>query len=100
MGSTGAISNYGRRLIPHLIDERAQNGWVQPFTSIPRSSDPSDGFIDISYRQFANAINHCAWWMREVLGESQHSTVIAYTGPSDIRYGILTIAAIKTGFKV
>ena len=91
---------YGRRLIPHLIDERAQNGWEQPFTSIPRSSDPSDGFRDISYRQFANAINHCARWMQQNLAKSSDSNTIAYTGPSDIRYGILTIAAIKTGYKV
>lgn len=92
--------HYGRRLIPHLIDERAQNGWPQPFTSIPRSSNPNDGFKDISYGQFANAINHCAWWMLGNLEKSQDCNIIAYTGPSDIRYGILTIAAIKSGLKV
>ena len=92
--------NYGRRLIPHLIDERAQNGWGQPFTSISRSLNPSDGFRDISISQFANAVNHCAWWMQEALGKSQDAETIAYTGPSDIRYGILTIAAQKAGYKV
>ncbi|KAL9046301.1 MAG: hypothetical protein Q9214_000832 [Letrouitia sp. 1 TL-2023] len=92
--------DYGRRLIPVLVDERARNGWQQPFTSIPRSSDPNDGFVDISYRQFANAVNRCAWWMQRNLVRSQPSVTVAYTGPSDIRYGILTLAAIKTGFKL
>ena len=91
---------YGRRLIPHLIDERAQCGWKRPLTSIPRSSTPKDGFKDVSYRQFANAVNHCAWWLQEVLPKTQKLRTIAYSGPSDIRYGILTIAAIKIGYKV
>ena len=99
MNSTDGL-DYGRRLIPHLIDERANKDWKQPFTSLSRSADPIDGFDDITYRQFANAINHCAWWMQSVLGKSHEYNTIAYTGPSDIRYGILTIAAIKTGFKV
>ena len=99
MGSTDEV-DYGRRLIPHLIDERANQDWKQPITSVSRSADPIDGFDDITYRQFANAINHCAWWMQTVLGTSHEHNAIAYTGPSDIRYGILTIAAIKTGFKV
>lgn len=91
---------YGRRLIPQLIDERAGKGWKQPLTSFSRSANPIDGFVDISYRQFANAINRCAWWMQGVLGESHEHNIVAYTGPFDIRYGIMTIAAIKTGFKV
>lgn len=99
MASTDRVE-YGRRLIPQLIDERAEKDWKQPFTSFSRSANPIDGFEDISYRQFANAINRCAWWMQGVLGESHEHNTIAYTGPSDIRYGILTIAAIKTGFKV
>ena len=100
MSANETPPQFGRRLIPHLIDERAQCDWRQPLTSIPRSSKPRDGFKDISYRQFANAVNHCAWWMREALPKAHGPSTIAYTGPSDIRYGILTIAAIKTGFKV
>ncbi len=99
MGFTD-ITDYGRRLIPHLIDERAEKNWSQPFTSLSRSANPIDGFEDISYRKFADAVNRCAWWMQDVLGKSCEYNTIAYTGPSDIRYGILTIAAIKTGFKV
>ena len=79
--------DYGRRLISHLIDERADKDWKQPFTSLSRSADPIDGFDDITYRQYANAINHCAWWMQSVLGKSHDSNTMAYTEPSDIRYG-------------
>lgn len=102
MAATQTDTCFGRRLIPHLIDERAKANWKQPLTSIPLTSDPRDGYKDISYREFANAVNRCAWWMRGILSdlEGQASRTIAYTGPSDVRYGILTIAAIKAGFKV
>lgn len=100
MDSQVLLADYGRRLIPQLIDERAGHGYLQPFTSIPRSLIAEDGFLDISYFQFANAVNRCAWWIQDILGKGYHSNAIAYTGPSDIRYGILTIAALKAGYKV
>ncbi len=98
MGSTNP--DYGRRLLPVLVDEIARNDPQRPFVSLPRSSNPEDGFEDVTYHSFANAINRAAWWLETKLGKSQNFEVLAYTGPSDIRYPIIAYAAVKAGYKV
>ncbi|KZF22836.1 NRPS-like enzyme [Xylona heveae TC161] len=95
----GSDLDYGRRLVPTIIDERARMGYAKPYASIPRSTDVSLGFRDVSYRELANAINRCAWWLEEKLGRSDGFETLAYIGPTDLRYIILTVATIKTGYK-
>lgn len=96
----GDIS-YGQRLVPTLIDERALAGHARPFASIPISNNVDDGFRDISYRVFANAINRCAHWLTESLGAPQAlDTTLTYIGPHDFRYQILVVAAAKAGYVV
>lgn len=98
MGS--AEPDYGRRLLPVLVDELSRDDPERPFVSLPRSSDPEDGFEDVTYRIFANAINRAAWWLETKLGKGQNFEVLAYTGPSDIRYPIIAYATVKVGYKV
>jgi hypothetical protein len=92
--------NCGQRLVPTIIDERASTHPTQPFASIPVTSSPQDGFRDINYAQLANAINRLAWWIEETLGKGVDQETLTYIGPNDLRYAILTVAAIKTGYKV
>ena len=88
----------GKRLIPQLVDERALAGHVRPLYSI---HDPvSDCFCDISYAQFANAVNHCSHWILSAIGRSLIHETLVYLGPGDLRYQIFTLAAIKTGHVV
>jgi len=90
---------YGQRLLPRLIDERADQGWQRPWASIPRSKDLSQGFRDISYREFSNAIDRCAYWIKDNIGISTtFEPLVYFPGASlDIRYQILVMAAVKTG---
>ena len=92
-------SVYGQRLIPHLIDDIAHNNSSRTFCSLAKSSNISDGFQDISYGTFANSINCLAWWIEENLGKSSTLETVSYTGPPDLRYIVLAIAAQKTGYK-
>ena len=92
--------DYGRRLLPVLVDEISRDDPERPFVSLSRSSSPEDGFKDVTYRSFANAINKAAWWLEAKLGKSRNFEVLAYTGPSDIRYPIIVYAAVKVGYKV
>lgn len=92
--------NYGKRLLTHLIDERAASNHARPFFSLPNSSDPADGFRDISYAEFANAVNRCARWILENIGRSSSFETLVYIGPPDLRYQILVMAAVKTGHVV
>lgn len=91
---------YGQRLLTHVIDERARQGHARPYASIPRGASPSDGFQNISYGIFANAIDRCAYWVQERFGLSTSYQTIAYIGPLDMRYNIFAMAAVKTGFVV
>ena len=92
--------DYGRRLLMTTIDERARANYARPFASIPVSENAADGFRDISYRRFANAINRCAYWIAEFVGVSQCFETLTYLGPNDLRYQILCMAAAKTGHVV
>ena len=92
--------DYGHRLIPSLIDNRAQEDPQRPVWSIPCSSNLADGFRDINYGQVAQAINRAAWWIDENVGKSTTFETLAYMGPPDLRYAILTVAAQKTGHTV
>ncbi|KAK4693808.1 hypothetical protein P7C71_g3655, partial [Lecanoromycetidae sp. Uapishka_2] len=88
---------YGRRLIASRIDELARTDPERVWVSIP-SAHPRDGFRDITWAAGANAINCAAWWIKSELGLGQGLPTIAYMGPQDIRYLIILVAAIKTGY--
>ena len=92
-----APQNCGRRVLPSLIDQRANAEHTLPFVSIP----DSDGrYRDISYRELANAINRCAKWLFDQVGKSSSFATLGYIGPHDLRYHILIMAAVKTGHVV
>lgn len=93
--------SYGRRLLPHVVDERAKTGYARPYASIAKSQNPADGFEDISYARFANAINRaCHWLDAELSKYIEQKDVYAYLGPNDLRYAILFLATMKTSRKV
>ena len=92
--------DYGHRIIADLIDQRAREDPQRPFWSLPRSSNLADGFRDIGYGSVARAINRTAWWLEEIVGKSTTFETLAYMGPPDLRYAVLTVAAQKTGHTV
>ena len=93
--------NCGKRLLPHLVDERAASGHERAFASIPRTKSARDGYIDISYATLANAVNRLALWILEHVGSPRRPCeTLVYLAPSDLRYQIIALAAAKTGFIV
>lgn len=50
------------RVVPLIIDQYARDQPSKSWASVPKSSDLADGFRDISYATFANAINRAAWY--------------------------------------
>lgn len=94
-------SKVGRRLLPVLIDEISTHDPFRIFASIPVSESLLDGFVEISYRDFANAINGmAAWFERQFGGKSSSFETVPYSGPPDLGYSIIILAACKMGFKV
>ncbi|OHF03049.1 male sterility protein [Colletotrichum orchidophilum] len=91
----------GQRTFPSIIDERAAHQPNRTCFSTPRTSDPRDGWRDVTYKEFANAVNYTARFILDNYGVPAPNTfpTIAYIGPNDARYCIMTVAAIKAGYK-
>lgn len=92
----------GTGLLPSTIDAFAQAKSLGVYASVPVDDyDLSKGFRDIDYRAFADAIDRAAFWLDDTLGrvqdKYQHFPTFSYEGPKDLRFPILTVAAIKTG---
>ena len=87
--------------LPTLIDEIATNdptaAWIE-YPADPTSYD--SGYKQITYAQFANAINGTAHWIESALGHGVNGETLTYIGPNDPFYGILIVAAVKAGYKV
>lgn len=92
----------GRRLLVTLIDRYAVEEPLSVWGVIPLDEQVlSEGFRDITYGNFANAINIAASWLQERLPPPTCDfQTIAYVGPKDVRYPIIAVAAAKLQRKV
>ena len=89
----------GQRLLSHLVDERAHANHTRPFASIPRATRAADGYTNVSYRDFANAIDRLALWITDNIGHPERECeTVVYLAPGDLRYQIVALAAVKAGF--
>ena len=58
--------------------------------------DPSKGFKFGTYKQFANATNCAAWWIKENVGGTPGDfKTLAYAGPKGLRYPRLAVAVVR-----
>lgn len=93
-----------KSIVASAIDSRAESKYAESAVfHVPRDeNDLSQGFNHITWKQFANAINHAAWWLESNVGPktSDKFEVFAYQGPNDLRYPILAVAAAKVGKQV
>jgi thioester reductase-like protein/acyl-CoA synthetase (AMP-forming)/AMP-acid ligase II/aryl carrier-like protein len=93
-------ANKYHKVIAHAIDELAQFTPDAVFAATPRTSDPVDGFRDVTYRQLADTIDRAALVLEKSIDGNNDGGAIGYIGPSDLRYAILAIAAVKINMKV
>lgn len=73
-------SMVGRRLLHVTIDNIAIKTPERIWGSIPMSATLSDGYRDVSYGTFANAINRLSWFLETELGKSTSFEAVAYIG--------------------
>ncbi|KAL9094874.1 MAG: hypothetical protein Q9165_002823 [Trypethelium subeluteriae] len=86
-------------LLPNHVDRLARETPQALYAEYPVSPlNYDEGYRQITYRDYANAINGAAWWLSDVLGQSKEHEVLAYIGPNDIRYTVLALAALKAGY--
>ena len=89
------------QLLNHIIDESAAAEPNAPCFEIPRSNVSYEaGFRTVTRRQFANAVNGVAWWIKDSLGPGKDFETLAYFGSWDVKYNLLLFGAVKAGYKV
>ena len=98
--SVPPLPPYGKRLIPHVVDEIARSKPDRLYASFPRSPNLADGFHIVTFRGLAKAANAAAWWLEEKVGRSDDTETLAYMSLSDILYAIMFLASVKCGYKV
>lgn len=72
------------RLIHLVPDQLAEEVPDHPLFSYPQTADPQDGFVDVSSKCFANAINRTSWFLLAHLGPPAPFESIGYMGPSKL----------------
>lgn len=90
---------HGQRFLVSLIDQHAKLKPNDAWVSIPVDDDDlTKGYKDVTWSQFANAINHAVRWLKQNLPATiftQPFQAFGYIGPKDLRYPVLTVAAAK-----
>ena len=100
--SIKSAPNYGRRVIPNLIYEIAQNEPDKEFLSLAKTTNPSDGFTSFTYGMLSRAVDAYSWWLIDRLGRNEEEQEPICTGlmPQDVRHIVLAVACVKTGYVV
>lgn len=91
-------------LLPHTLFSLAAKYPDLTYSEYPKNPlDISQGYRKITYREVANAVNALAWWIAENVGKPAKDNgeeTVVYMGPNDLRYGILALGSVMTGYKV
>ncbi|KUI71888.1 Oxygen-dependent choline dehydrogenase [Cytospora mali] len=91
---------FGRRLLPQVVDYHAQMHPSRIYASMSRSpTDLTKGFRDVTMVKLAAVVNRLSWWLEGILGVG-NLDAIAYIGPADIRYAAMFLAAVKCRHKM
>ncbi|KAI1185029.1 transferase family protein [Nemania serpens] len=91
---------YGRRLIPQIMDSLAAADPSRTVYSLAMLSGNSFTYRHITARAFAQAVDKTAWWLQSQTGKPDSIQTVGYIGPHDLRHILLTYACIKAGYAV
>lgn len=99
MDSSSALEE--QATLPTIIDNRAATDPDRLFAAVTWVDDFGKVQLrNITYRKISDATNRAAHWLHERFGVSSDFKILAYAGPPDLRYHIITVAAAKTGHAV
>lgn len=82
MGSITRIPDYGRRLLPALVDDIARDEPDRVLFSTPRNNQPSIGYDIVTAKTFANSVNRLCWWLESHVGVNTEPKTVGYIGQS------------------
>lgn len=92
----------GQRLMVNAIDDIAEKDPERTVCIMPETTDSSDSFVNLNFRQLAHAVNYMSWWIEKSFGRHNSSPqeTLTYLGANDSRYLIIVMACNKTGYQV
>ncbi|KAL4919637.1 acetyl-CoA synthetase-like protein [Aspergillus aurantiobrunneus] len=98
MAPSHHLLNPDSALLPRLIDRYADEKPGAIYAEYPKSATSyTDGFHQVTFRDFGNVVNGLAWWLTQTLGPGK-GEVLPYIGPNNLRYPALVLACIKAGY--
>lgn len=89
-----------KQLLVTSVDDAAEREPNRRFAVIPKGSELSDGFMNLTMKELARAVNCMAWWIESTIGEGNSRETLAYMASNDVRYCIFLLACQKTGHQV
>ncbi|KAJ5670286.1 acetyl-CoA synthetase-like protein [Penicillium maclennaniae] len=93
------MAAFERRLLAQTVDHAAKHDPERLFGVVPRGSEMSDGFFNMTMKDLAHAVNVVCWWIEKSIGRASCKETLAYMGNNDVRYFIFTLACQKTGYQ-
>ena len=76
-----ASTDYGKRLIPQILDSLALTEPDRIIYSVATFSNTALEFRHISARTFAKAVDKTAWWLHSQVGKPTSIQTVGYVGP-------------------
>ena len=73
--------DYGRRLLPHIVDDVASEFPDRIVYSIVNNPDDPNDTKHITAAAFAKAIDKTAWWLNSLVGAQTSVLPVGYIGP-------------------
>lgn len=97
-------TNYGRRLIPQILDGLAAAEPDRIIYSVASFSNTTYDFRHVTAGTFAKAVDKTAWWLRNQTGDhhvrpSDPIQAIGYIGPRKLTRGLLISNPCPNGKK-
>ena len=90
-----------KQILATVVDGMAHLNPLSVYAEYPWATNNCEaGFQKVTYRDLANAIDRLAWHLDDKLRPGEGFPTLAYIGPNDLRYAALTLACVKTGYKV
>ncbi|KAI0435840.1 hypothetical protein F4803DRAFT_573631 [Xylaria telfairii] len=98
--TTAQRPNYGRRLMPVVLDESAKSDPGRLYAAIPKSRDVADGFRDVTTAEMSRCVNFMAHWIEQRFPLRSGFETISFIGIPDLRGAVVFLAAVKCGYKL
>lgn len=90
-----------QQLLPNVLERRAKVNPEGTFAKVPKSATTYElGFRTVTNLELHDAVNQVCWLLEKCWGKGQGFPTVAYMGPTDLRYSMVVLAGIKTGYKV